>query len=325
MGQIKLSILSPCYNGEKFIKKYFENLLEQSFREYEVIIVNDGSKDKSDEIIVQYKQIFERRGIQFKYLNKKINEGHAKAINDGLKYVDGEYLMWPDIDDHMHRNHLECRVNFMEKNHDCDLAIGKSAVFNINNLENPLYYAWKKFPKTKNILIKTFMLSESKNIGFMSGTFIVRTSKLWDIYKERNIYSEIKVGPTIQMIFPILYLSKTGYINECTFDYYIHGNNQHLVNEKHDFYNIQVVYDHVIDHLKVTEKEANKLKNIAKIVSDRLILSYALKTSDRILGNEAWRNLKIDQGIRLKEIIKYMLIKNSLLHNIYIKIFRREV
>ena len=61
MGRVKLSILSPCYNGEKFIGRYLENILEQSFQNYELIIVNDGSTDKSDEIIKKYKKIFEEK------------------------------------------------------------------------------------------------------------------------------------------------------------------------------------------------------------------------------------------------------------------------
>lgn len=99
MNSVKLSILSPCYNGEKFIARYLDNILEQTFKDFEVIIINDGSKDNSNEIIRGYQKIFEDKGITFKYLNKKVNEGHAKAIDDGLKLVDGQYLMWPDIDD----------------------------------------------------------------------------------------------------------------------------------------------------------------------------------------------------------------------------------
>ena len=109
MGRVKLSILSPCYNGEKFIGRYLENILEQSFQNYELIIVNDGSTDKSDEIIKKYKKIFEEKKITFKYLSKLQNEGHARAINDGLKMVDGQYLMWPDIDDYMHQKHATDR------------------------------------------------------------------------------------------------------------------------------------------------------------------------------------------------------------------------
>ena len=323
MSNVLLSILTPCYNGENFISKYFENLLEQTFKDFEVIIVNDGSSDESDSIINKYKSQFESKGIVFKYLRKVVNEGHARAINDGLKLVTGKYLMWPDIDDYMHPNHLESRIKYMENNPSIDLAIGKSAVFNYNDLSKPVYYAWSKFPKTKRRLIKHFILSENHNIGFMSGTFIVKTSFLWNIYPKKDIYSDIFVGPTIQMVFPAIYLGNIGYISECTFDYYIHGNNQHLVNEKRDYSSIELVYENVIDQLKIRDERATELKQMAKNVTGRLHLSYALKHSDKEMGQKAWNKLKENNGIRLKETIKYLLLNNILLHRIYLKVLHR--
>lgn len=318
MGNVLLSVLTPCYNSEDFLARYFENLLEETFKKFEVIIVNDGSLDRSDSIIRMYKSKFETKGIAFKYLNKTVNEGHARAINDGLKLVTGKYLMWPDIDDYMHPDHFENRLNFMENNSDIDLAIGKSAVFNYNDLSKPVYYAWKKFPKSKKELIKQFILSENRNIGFMSGTFILKTSFLWEIYPSRDIYSDIFVGPTIQMIFPAIYLGNTGYIPECTFDYYIHGNNQHLVNKKRDYSSIELVYENVINQLNIADEEADKLKKTAKNVTSRLNLSYSLKHSDLEMGKNAWEKLKENNGIRFKEIIKYLLLNNIILHRIYL-------
>lgn len=318
MKDVTLSILSPCYNGELFIGKYFDNILEQTFKDYEVIIVNDGSVDKSDEIINHYKKVFESRGIRFKYLKKDNNQGHAKAINDGLKYVEGKYLMWPDIDDYMHVNHLEGHVNYMKANPNIDLGIGRSAVYDYNDLSKPLYYAWEKFPKKKDKLIKEFIFSESKNIGFMSGTFIVKTDFLWKIYPSRTIFSDIFVGPTIQMVFPEIYLGNTGYIRECTFDYYIHGNNQHIVNEKRDFSSIEIVYDKVVDQLYIDDINAKKIKRDAKNVTNRLNLSYALKHFDKEMGKKAWNLLKENNGIRFKERIKYLLLNIDLLNKIYV-------
>lgn len=323
VNNIKLSILSPCYNGEAFIKKYFENILEQTFTDYEIIIVNDGSTDNSNEIILKYKTIFEKKRIIFKYINKSHNEGHAKAINDGLKLVDGEYLMWPDIDDYMHSDHFEKHVGYMDTNPDIDLGIGKSAVYNFADLSKPLYYAWDNFPKTKKNLIKDFILSEKRDIGFMSGAFIVRTKFLWGIYPQRNIYSEIFVGPTIQMVFPEIYLGKTGHIKEWTFDYYIHGNNQHLVNEKRDFSSIQIVYENVVNQLNIEKEKADAIKKMAKNVTNRLHLSYALKHRDKEMGLKAWKHLKDDHGVRLKEIVKYIILKNPIFYKFYLTLVGR--
>ena len=324
MGRVKLSILSPCYNGEKFIGRYLENILEQSFQNYELIIVNDGSTDKSDEIIKKYKKIFEEKKITFKYLSKLQNEGHARAINDGLKMVDGQYLMWPDIDDYMHINHLEKHVEFMDRHTDIDLAIGKTAVYNVNDLSKPLYYAWKKFPKTKKKLINKFILSENKNIGFMSGNFIIKTEFLWTIYTDRNIYSDIHVGPTIQLVFPEIYLGKTGYIEECTFAYYIHGSNQHLINEHRDFSSIQVVYENVVKQLNIESKEAKRIMTMARNVTSRLHLSYAIKHDKTQIGIDAWEHLKKDRGVRTKELIKYLILKNHILRKIYVKYYNED-
>lgn len=321
MAQIKLTILSPCYNGEEFIAKYFENILEQTFKAYEIIIVNDGSSDNSDSVIRQYKKIFEDKGIVFKYLNKTKNQGHAKAINDGLKLVEGQYLMWPDIDDHMHPTHLEKHVAYMEEHEDVDLAIGRSAVFNIENLNEPLYYAWDYFPKTKQELIKKFIYAEGNNIGFMSGTFIVKTNFLWSVYKNKDIYSDILVGPTIQMVFPSIYLGKTGYIDECTFDYYIHGSNQHIVNERRDSSNYSIVYENVVDQLNIKRDEAIRIKKMARNVTNRLHLSYALKQGKKEIGDEAWNRLKADNGIRAKELLKYIILNIEPLRKLYVKLF----
>lgn len=315
----KLSILSPCYNGERFLDNYFSNLMEQTYQDYEIIIVNDGSTDNSDKIIQKYKDIFEKKGYTFKYLNKQKNEGHAKAINDGLKLVEGTYLMWPDIDDHMHSDHLASRIFFMDNNQEYDIALGKCGVYDVNNLETPLFYAWKIFPKTKKELINEFILGEDKNIGFMSGIFIIRTQSFFEIYKTRSIYADIKVGPTIQMVFPLLYKGKTGYIDNDTFDYYIHGNNQHIANAKSDYYNIQLVYENVVEQIGLEATEAKKIIAMAQNVSNRLLLSYSLRVNDKVLAKNSWKKLKNNCGVRLKEAMKYIIIRSPLLYKIYTK------
>lgn len=277
MKDIKLSIIAPCYNGAKYIGDFFENLFTQTYKDYELIVVNDGSKDDSDRVIKSYENKFRDNGIVFKYIHKEKNEGHSKALNDGLKYVDGKFLMWPDIDDYMHDNHLQSRVEFMEKHPNISIAFGRVAVKNDDNLNKTLYYAWNKFPKIKNELINSFMNGSSRNVGYMSGNFIVKTESLWNIYPDKEIYSEIKVGPTIQMVFPIMYLYEVGYIRECTFDYYIHGNNQHLVYEKQQYGMVELVYQNVINNMKIDKIEKENLLNIANRVTNHLLLSYAFK------------------------------------------------
>ena len=62
-----VSIIVPCYNGEKFIKRCFNSILNQSYKQIEVILVNDPSTDKSEEIIFEYKSSFLEQGMNGEY------------------------------------------------------------------------------------------------------------------------------------------------------------------------------------------------------------------------------------------------------------------
>ena len=63
-----VTIITPCYNGEAFLDKYFASILAQTYDRLELIFVNDGSTDRTEEIALSYRQALEDRGIVFKYL-----------------------------------------------------------------------------------------------------------------------------------------------------------------------------------------------------------------------------------------------------------------
>ena len=106
-----VSVVSPCYNGEDYISRYMDSILKQTYRPIEVILVNDGSADKTEEIINSYASVFERSDIILKVITKN-NEGSGAAVNDGLKHITGEYLIWPDSDDFLFPESIEKRVKF---------------------------------------------------------------------------------------------------------------------------------------------------------------------------------------------------------------------
>ena len=110
-----VSIVSPCYNGESYLARYFDAILAQTYRPLELILVNDGSKDKTEEIVLSYADKLKASNIDFKYI-KKENQGSGAAVNDGLKYITGEYLIWPDTDDFLMPESIEKRVRFLETN-----------------------------------------------------------------------------------------------------------------------------------------------------------------------------------------------------------------
>lgn len=96
---IKVSVVIPVYNTEKYVQKAIMSVLKQSLKEIEVIVVNDGSTDNSEAII---KKIHDDR---IKYL-KKENGGLSDARNYALKYVNGKYVYFLDSDDYIEEDFL---------------------------------------------------------------------------------------------------------------------------------------------------------------------------------------------------------------------------
>ena len=97
MKKPKFSIIVPVYNTEKYLKRCLDSIKSQSFKDYEVIIVNDGSTDNSSDIISKY---------PYKIINQE-NLGLSRARNNGVKEASGDYLIFLDSDDYIEKDLLE--------------------------------------------------------------------------------------------------------------------------------------------------------------------------------------------------------------------------
>ena len=93
--EMKVSIIVPVYNTEKYVAKTLDSLVNQTLNSYEIIVVNDGSTDNSQEIIKEYTKKYPNL-IQAYY---KENGGLGSARNYGLQYAKGEYVGFVDSDD----------------------------------------------------------------------------------------------------------------------------------------------------------------------------------------------------------------------------------
>ena len=84
MNTALVSIITPCYNGERYLDRYFASILHQTYPNLELIFINDGSTDRTEEIAQGYRLPLEQRGIRYTYLSQE-NAGQAAALNRGLK------------------------------------------------------------------------------------------------------------------------------------------------------------------------------------------------------------------------------------------------
>lgn len=113
-----LSVIVPVYNAENTLKKCLDSIKKQIYTKYEVILIDDGSKDKSGQICDYYSS----KDSRFIVIHT-INQGVSKARNIGLEQANGKYVMFVDCDDYIYPDYFDTYVNFIEKSQS-DVVIG---------------------------------------------------------------------------------------------------------------------------------------------------------------------------------------------------------
>ena len=114
---MKFSIIVPVYNVEKYIEKCLNSIVNQTYDKFEVIIVNDGSPDKSQKIIDKYV----KKDKRIKSYTKE-NGGLSSARNHGLEYVKGDYIVFLDSDDYIEKDYLERIKEILIKEKEIDVV-----------------------------------------------------------------------------------------------------------------------------------------------------------------------------------------------------------
>ena len=114
---IKVSVIIPVYNAEKYITECIESLLNQTLQQCEFIFVNDGSKDHSGAIIDEFK----KKDSRIILINQE-NQGVSMARNNGLKAASGEYVGFVDADDYIENDMYETMYNHAKQD-ECDAVI----------------------------------------------------------------------------------------------------------------------------------------------------------------------------------------------------------
>lgn len=112
----KVSVLMPVYNGEDFIAQAISSVLSQSFRDFELVVIDDGSVDKSAEIVASYDD------KRVRYFSNSINLGLSSTRNRAIELSSGEYLAWLDCDDISLPDRLLKQVAFLDENRNVGLC-----------------------------------------------------------------------------------------------------------------------------------------------------------------------------------------------------------
>lgn len=210
----KVSLISPCYNGEHYIRPFLESCLNQDYPNVQFIFINDGSTDRTEEIFMSYKSRLEAKDWQVVYI-KQENKGQASALNTGLKIFDGDYLIFPDSDDILYPAHITKKVKFMEENPEYAFAFCQIEEVHEENLDEVVGVL--KRVSQQNLFDD---LINRNNILWPPIGNIFRSDKFLEVVPDRKIY-EGKGGQNFQMLLPMAHKFKFGLMKESLGKYVI--------------------------------------------------------------------------------------------------------
>ena len=132
----KISVILPTYNREDMLPRALDSILQQTFTDFELIVINDGSADKTQEILEEYAAKDQR----IKIIKHEQNKGLVAGLNEGLERAKGEYIARMDDDDVSYPKRLEKQLAYMEA-HPEYAAVGVwGGPFN----DNRVYLSWKQ-------------------------------------------------------------------------------------------------------------------------------------------------------------------------------------
>jgi glycosyltransferase involved in cell wall biosynthesis len=276
-----ISIIVPIYNTEKYLKKCIDSLINQTYKNIEIILINDGSKDNSHNIVSSY------RDKRIKYY-KKENEGIGKTRNFGIDKATGDYLMFIDSDDYISKDCCEKFYNKIKKSK-ADIVVS-DFYKDING-------------KYEYIKIDDF---EDSNLKDNSSLLVkINPGPCNKVYKRELVINnnirfneQYKYEDSPFVIESLIKAKKIVKLNEALSYYCIHNNSETTVRDDRVFDIIKI-----IDIIREKAKDYNYLKNDLDKFTVDLITNYTIQ--QRYQKNKKVRNSFIDESFKyMKSNIK---------------------
>lgn len=282
-----VSVIIPCYNGKDFLETCFACLLLQSYKNLQVIIVDDGSQDGSINIISKYKSIFEKQGKEYIHIRQE-NQGAAAAVNNALRYVTGKYIMLYDVDDVLYRDAVYKKVEHLERNRDMQMVINNGYyVSNVGKLGENLFYRGKRYKEFFN----GFLMGRIYN---WPGAYMCRAKVFFDKLKGRNIYIS-KYGQNLQFVLPMAYDEKVGFLFTPLMDYYVRpGSHSHCATMELLLERSYGYEGNYLNVLKMIAMPNEERENYTRIIHQKATIGriqYGIQFRNKHLFQEELNNL----------------------------------
>jgi len=289
-----ISVIMPVFNGEKYLNEAIDSILAQSYRNFEFIILNDGSADKTEEIILSYSD------PRIVYIKNQQNLGIVDTLNKGIELAKGKYIARMDADDISLPNRFEHQLEFLENNREVGLV---GSYFKTIE-QNPRVI-------TKPTSHEKIGSSLMFHCTFGHPTIMYRRS----IIAEHNIcYPTIDHVEDYGFYIKLLSVTKMANLSESLLLYRIHE--QQICKQ---YETIQIESANVIKEMYICWLLNRKLTQAEYKIHQRLLRPMALVAKDFISAT-VWVNIIYD-ALTMKNFTKEMLCSQYI--SIFIQSYRK--
>ncbi len=269
MEKEKISVLVPVYNSEKYLTRCIESILNQTYKNIELIIVNDGSNDKSYEIIEEYK----KRDNRIKALHTE-NKGVSYARNLGLDSASGDFLAFVDSDDYIDEDYLETLYKYL-KNENADISM-----CNCKFIEENLNKSYTKTFGINNILV----MNNEEAVENLFYYNYMRHSPWGKLYKkdifEGCRYKINRQYEDLELTYKLfLKAKKLVYIPECKYNYLLRKGS--IIHSDIKKSNIEAILLYTEEILKEIEKNHKNIVKSAEFLVAKHSLSLWYKVPNK--------------------------------------------
>lgn len=304
-----ISVIVPIYNSEKYLDNTIKSIINQTYKNLEIILVDDGSTDKSYEICKKY----QKKDNRIKLFHQK-NKGVSFARNIGIENSNGEFLTFMDSDDLIDKKMYEKLFNAFDNNLDyvfCDYKIKKNMLNNSNKILDMTIYdkIYKSFPYDggANWCLYRTKIIKKYNIKFSENLFFAEDLDFLISYL-------IRCKKNIKYVDEKLY-------------YYV--NNSDSITKKEDIKLKSRITKNYFDAAKLNYYKIINLKDIDKYKITNIFINFIfhlfIKTKIIINKKEMVNELKKHKKyFNLKQKIYYFLIKINKKSLYYLLYFKRK-
>lgn len=297
-----ISIVIPVYNSEKYIKKSVESVLGQSYKDFELILVNDGSTDNSLEIIkklvIQYSQI---------RIVDKINGGASSARNAGIKAAKGDFITFIDSDDTVSNFYISDLITGLNSCNPIDIVVNGFKVIDVNHSEKIVA------PHTEEVLDLT-KKGILEQIPFLCLSSPIAKLFKRSIIEQNNLLFDESINIGEDLVFVLDYLRLSNFVAISTKSNYLYERREGSLSTSFHSFEEEIRSDFLInkackltyeycgyDYDEVIEEiESNLSKHGYRIL-------FALYNRGNKVYNrkERIKNIKEIDNYQLKRIRKY--------------------